>query len=64
MLLMLFSLYLLFIWIVINSKIFLWRQYLKNWYIRKVKFRNAKNSTVFYVKCFLISQILRLSGSK
>ena len=48
----------------IETKFLLWGQYLKNWYIRKVKFGNAKNSSVFNVKFLPISQLLGSMGFK
>ena len=47
-----------------KPKTLLWGQYLKNWYIREIIFGNAKNPSVFYVKCLHISRVLSLSGSK
>ena len=64
MLRILFSYYHIFISIVLTQKFLLLVQYLKNWYIRKVKLGNAKNSSVFGIKWFLISLRLRLVGTK
>ena len=51
-------------WIAINQNFLLWGQYLRKWYIRKVKFGNAKNSSVFNVKILPISQLLGSMGFK
>ena len=45
----------------LNEKFLLWGQYLKN---VKVRFGNAKNSSVFEGKCLLISRLLGRDGSK